>query len=195
MSNITEKETYKWESWLRWVPGALLTTRCGDSWLNQLNLCGESQLSFCAAGDTEVLGIKITPPAKQQNSCGTCRPGERTVLPQTANQCGGSPVTLWLTLLPLGSRSDNYWAIRRKIFTYPAVFLEHRRVWHCRVEAGCVIGLIEACGHGWCLDLTPSRVFSFCSHTFNKHLPSTMFLALFQLARRTGIKPEVITCC
>lgn len=195
MSSITEKETYKWESYLRWVPGALLASRCGDSRLNQLNPCVESQLSFYAASDTEILGIRTTPPAKQQNSCGTCRPGERAVLPETANQCGASRVTLCLTFLPLGSRSDNYWAIRRKIFTCPAAFLEHGRVWHCRVEAGCVIGLIEARGHGWCLDLTPSREFSFCSHTFNKHLPSMMFLALFQLARRTGIKPEVITCC
>lgn len=183
MSSITEKETYKWESWLRWVPGALLARRCGDSWLNQLNLCGESQLSFCAAGVTEVLGIKTAPPAKQQNSCGTCPPVERAVLQETANQCGGSPVTLWLTLLPQGSRSDNYWAIRGKIFTCPAAFLEHRIACHCRVEAGCVIGLIERCGHGWCLDLTPSQKPSFCSHTFNKHLPSAMLLALFQHTR------------
>lgn len=157
MSSITEKETYKWESWLRWVPGAFLSLRCGDSRLNQLNLCGESQLSFCTADVSEVLGIRTTPPTEQGSSCGTCHHRERAGLLQTANQCGGSLVTLWLTLLPLGSRSDNYWAIRRKIFTCPAVFLEHRMACHCRVDAGCVIDLIERCRHGWSLVLTPSQ--------------------------------------
>lgn len=184
MSSILAKESNKWESWLWWVPGALLTLRCGDSWLNQLNLCGESQLS-CPAGVTKVLGIKTTPPAEQQNSCGTCHPGERAVLLTTANQCRGSRVTLWLTLLPPGSRSDNYWAIRRKIFTCPAAFLEHRVTCDCRVDGDCVIGLIEGCRHSWCLNLTLSRVWAFVlTH-------STSICQLWWYWRRSSTQEEL----
>lgn len=126
---------------------------------------------------------------------GTCHPGERAVLLATANQCRGSQVTLWLALLPPGSRSDNYWAIRRKIFTCPAAFLDHRVACNCRVDGDSVIGLIEGCGPSWCLNLTLSPALSFCSHTFNKHLPAAMLLALFQHTWRTGIRPEVTSCC
>lgn len=47
ISSIIKSETYKWESWLQSVPGALWHRHCGRSQCNQLNLCRGSWLPFC----------------------------------------------------------------------------------------------------------------------------------------------------